>query len=303
MRHFEGVLGTSLEIQLLAETAEQASAAEHLLLAEIDRLELVFSRFLQGSELNQWQQSHQEWHSVSADLHWLLKESLFWMEQTDRAFHPGVDALTGLWKAAALNGRPPEQTEFQPVLEALSGPLWEVRDLKACKLSRLQLNFNGFAKGRIVDLACKRASEVPGVSELLVNIGGDLRHQGSRPIQVSIANPCSGADNLPAFACLQIQNQGLATSGHVHRGFQVGDQWHSHLIHPGTGLPVTRLAGVSVLADDSATADVLATAFSVLPIQDSLALADGLPRVGCLLIEGPQTVHFNRFWKDHVLSS
>lgn len=300
-QHYEGVLGTDLHLHIVASSAKDARFAETQMLLEMERLENIYSRFLADSELNLWQASTGPWLEVSEDLLWLLSEALFWMEVTSKAFHPGVDALTQLWKTAAQQGRPPEPSAMQEILNALQQPMWEVEGHQARKLSHLPLNFNGFAKGRIVDLACEKAFQSPHVESVLVNIGGDLRHLGHRGVQVDVAHPFAQADNLPPFCRLKLQGQGFATSGNTHRGFQVGEVWHSHLIHPTSGWPVSKVVGVSVLAPDSATADVLATAFSVLPVNESLSLADQLPGVGCLLVHEDQQAFSNALWKQHVL--
>lgn len=53
--HVEAALGTAIKVQITAGSRGAALAAEVALLEEIDRLELVFSRFNPASELNRWQ--------------------------------------------------------------------------------------------------------------------------------------------------------------------------------------------------------------------------------------------------------
>jgi thiamine biosynthesis lipoprotein len=68
------------------------------------------------------------------------------------------------------------------------------------------------------------------------------------------------------------------------------------LLDPRTGHPVERIAGASVIAPTAMDADALATAFSVLPEAESLALADSLAGVACLLVSRDGTVHRSRGW-------
>lgn len=178
-------------------------------------------------------------------------------------------------------------------------------------LTLVSLSFNAIAKGYIVDLAGKAAQSVAGVSDVLINIGGDLRHLahlgnleslgnsrslenfGSQRVQVDIADPRSSAQNIPPIAHIQIHNQAVASSGHHLRGFQVGETWYSHLLDPRTGYPVPARISASVIADDSATADVLATIFSILPPLKSLEIANQLPRVGCMLVSHSDSPSLN----------
>jgi len=306
-KHFERVLGTVLELQIRASSLEVAYRAETALLFEIDRLERVFSRFLSHSELVRWQCSEGE-QKVSLELGELLAESLVWQARTGGAFHPSVDALTQVWKEAEQTGLVPSSVQLKPVLEALKTPLYQVNDTAraANRLSKLPLNFNAIAKGRIADVACGAAFAVSGVLEVLVNLGGDLRHRVSPTVspakqnsglEVDIENPFSSADNAPPIARVRVQNAAVATSGGTRRGFQVGGKWFSHVLDPRTGLPAQHMACATVLADDCATADVLATAFLVLEPSESLELADSLPRVGCLLVSQNARIHSNAFWR------
>jgi len=70
---------------------------------------------------------------------------------------------------------------------------------------------------------------------------------------------------------------------------QIGARWYSHIIDPRTGQPVDHVISATVIAPNATDAGALATAFSVLTPQESLALAASRPDVEYLLItkEGP----------------
>ncbi len=293
--HFEAVLGTSLELRIRAVNRRLALLAEAALLAEIDRLELIFSRFLLESELNRFLAASQM--QVSPELLEVLILAESWQQRTRNAFHPGVDALSALWRS----GRKPSGNELEPILEQLHAPMWTISDNLVNRTSSLPVNFNAFAKGWIVDRACLVAAELEGVTDVLVNIGGDLRHSGSSEQRIAIANPFSSIDNTPALCEVRVQNCAVASSGNSRRGFQIGSDWFSHVIDPRTGRPVEHTVAVSVIAPDAATADALATAFCVLEVKDSLQLADGLPSIACLIVTEDRQVQTNQRW--HQFSS
>ncbi|MFC4455440.1 FAD:protein FMN transferase [Deinococcus sonorensis] len=299
--HYERVLGTSLELRVRAETAVQAKVAEQALLDEIDRLEQVFSRFDPASELNRWQATLGVEQPVSPDLGELLAQSLDWTRETGGAYHPGADALGRVWAEAEQRGTVPDPAELEQLVNRLQAPAYRVRaDRRAAtRLSDLTLNFNAHAKGQIVDRAAEAAYRQPGVRAVLVNIGGDLRHLGDDHLRVAVADPLTRADNAPPAAHLQISGQGVATSGDTWRGYTIRGERHSHVLDPRSGQPVTWVVGASVLARDSATADVLATAFSVLTPEESLRLADQLTGVGCLLVTRDRQRYSNRYWQQH----
>jgi FAD:protein FMN transferase len=290
VNHFEGVLGTSLELRICAANPHLALAAEGALLAEIDRLELIFSRFLPEGELNRLLTASEM--RVSPELLEVLSLAESWQQRTRNAFHPGVDSLSALWRS----GLKPKNSELEAILEQLHAPLWTISGDIVRRASSLPVNFNAFAKGWIVDRACLIASELEGVQDVLVNIGGDLRHVGPSSQPVLVADPFSSLDNAPALCEVRVQNQAVASSGNSRRGFQIGSEWFSHVIDPRTGQPVKHTVAVSVIAPDAATADVLATAFCVLEVEDSLELADSLPDVACLIVSKDRQVRTNNRW-------
>lgn len=304
--HFERVLGTALEVQLLADHTGAAEAGLNAILAEIERLEQVYSRFLPGSELNRWLATRDQAVPVSTELAGLLARSLGWQARTGSAFHPGAEALGQLWRGAADAGHTPDADALASLVGQLQAPLWSV-DLagpSARHLSPLPLNFNAIAKGRVVDAAVGAAGAVPGVRAGLVNIGGDLRHFSQapgRPLAVAVADPRGRTDNAAPLARVRLRGQALASSGGGHRGYATPGGWHSHVLDPRTGWPAGRTAGASVIADDAETADVLATALNVLDPEQGLALVGRLPRVGCLLVRPDGTTLTNSYWRHHAV--
>ena len=301
------MLGTTLEVQILATGQAQAIRAQQALLAEIDRLELIFSRFLPHSELNRWLKSSGP-VSVSAELGQVLQQALIWKELSGGAFHPATEALSLLWKAAEVSGVPPE---VSAVLDEMAQPLYTVQEQAgqhgqvsqwtAERHTHLPLGFNAFAKGFIADLSCEAALAAAGVSQVVVNIGGDLRVLGPRGVRVDIADPFTLADNAAPIAGVRVQNMGAATSGRARRGFLVGGVWHSHVLDPRSGQPAGQqqagqVISASVVAGSSASADVLATIFSVLGPADSLRLTDSLAGVACLLVDHSGQQYRNALW-------
>lgn len=289
-RHLEGVLGTALELQIVADTEAQLGAAEAALLAEVDRLEGVFSRYLPGSELNRWQARRGLPTTVSADFAALLSRAEHFMTLTGGAFHPAADTLARLWQ----RGRPDAGT-LQGVLEQMKEPLWTLEGgptgaRQVTLHTALSLNFNALAKGFITDAAAQAALKVPGVRQVMLNIGGDVRHLGQGEVSVGLEAPGQWADNRPPVGFVTLSNQAVTTSGQMHRG--------AHLLDPRTGQPTSAERTVSVIAPSGAESDALSTALCVLEVSECLALVGGLEGVGVRIGEG-RLLATTTFWQQH----
>lgn len=292
---YEQVLGTRLELSLNTKN-HKASSILRQVLAEVERLEAVFSRFDASSELNHWLRAEGA-SMVSEDLAFLLRTSQNWIEQTGAAFHPGADAFSRLWQDAELRNALPSAEAMRALRNGLTQALiQENADYSIRNLSPLPLNFNAIAKGYIVDCASQKVA--PLLDDVVLNLGGDLRHIGKSEILVEVADPFRQADNAKPALSLYIKNQAVATSGMSKRGYVIAGKRYAQLIDPRTGWPVEHLLSATVIASDCTTADVLATAFSIMSVEESLSLAEKLS-VGCFLILASGETRSNSYLDHH----
>ena len=295
---YEHVLGTSLELQVTAAHESAAQGAEAEALAEIDRLESILSGWSSTSELARWLETYDVDVPVSAELADVLHASATWRARTVGAFDPGAQSIVHRLCAGGS-----DDDASRVLLPALHEPLWRVDRTAgtARRLARHAVSLDAIAKGYIVARSAARARAVDGVSDVLLNVGGDVQHYGERAVVVGVADPFAPAENAPPVAAVRLHDAALATSGGYRRGFLLNGQRVSHIVDPRTGQPAERIASASVLAPDCATADALSTAFSVMPPDESVALAESLG-VGCLLVEQDGTVSTNASWNDRAVA-
>ncbi len=316
--YYDSVLGTSLELQCLLGRwwgRSLGPRAEQAVLEEILRQERIFSTFDPTSEISVWQETVGRDVPVSDELAEVLEASSSWTQRTHGAFDPTAEGWTRLWQSRGESGAPTSPADDERASNTggersvggtpTSTPPWNVRrtlagEFHARKLTSAPISLDAIAKGYIVDRACAIVEEVTRSSSVLINIGGDLRHLGDEPLRVQVRRPRGRAEIGPIVEEIVIRNEGVATSGGVHRGVMVDGTWHSHLIDPRTGRPVDHLELVAVVAPDAMTADVLATAFSVLGARQSLAIADSIPGVGCLLLRRDGARLTSAVWDDRA---
>jgi len=98
---------------------------------------------------------------------------------------------------------------------------------------------------------------------------------------------------------LSIRNAAISTSGGAEQFVEIDGLRYSHIVSPFTGLGLTNRIQVTVIAPDATTSDALATACCILGVERGLKLADAVPKVGVVLVEGKGTKF--RVWKSkHV---
>jgi thiamine biosynthesis lipoprotein ApbE len=283
----EQILGTSLELKVIAKSTRTAARAEAAALAEIDRQARILSSYDATSEFSRWFATRDVAVPVSPELFEVLGLFDRWRVRTSGALDASAEAATRVWKTAAARHRLPSEAEVAAAVSSVQQTHWSLRasDRTATHLSDTPLALNSFTKSYILDHAARAALAIDGVSGVVVNIGGDLVVRGDWTEAVAVANPVNDAENSEPLAHLAVRDRAVATSGSYRRGVEIDGRHYSHIIDPRTGRPAEHIVSATVVASDAATAGALATAFSVLGPDESQALAATMPEVEYLLVE------------------
>lgn len=289
---YDHILGTSCEFHITGESHQVCQQAVDLALSKIDELEAIFSVFRPDSEFQRWQQTLEKPTEVSMDLAHVLRKAEHYRQISNNAFLPIADSVRDLWKAN------PEQPR-------LSGdePLWTVDPNHpiATRHTDLPASLNAIAKGHIVDRAAEVAHGVSGILQVMVNIGGEIRHIGEGHVDVSVADPQRDAENADPLCRIRLSNEGMATSGGYRRGFtHQGQEW-SHIFDPISGKPAPRETSASVIARTTLDADAIATILSVLPQEQGEFWASTLNNVGYFVVIAPGCSTSNDYWDQKIL--
>ncbi|MEX0284796.1 MAG: FAD:protein FMN transferase [Paracoccaceae bacterium] len=139
-----------------------------------------------------------------------------------------------------------------------------------------QVYLAAIGKGYGADLV-GRALEDLGITDYMVEIGGDLyasgRNPDGQPWQIGIESP--NAHDRGMLDVIGVSGAGLASSGDYRNYFERDGKRYSHVIDPRTGRPVTHhTASATVLADNAMLADAWATAMLILGSERGLEVAD-----------------------------
>jgi len=295
--HHDHVLGTSLDVTVVADHAASAEAAEAAALAQITRLDAIFSTYVTDSELMGL--NAVESAVVSRELFDVLSACADWRARTDGALSCRVAPLMQVWRDAEESDEEPNR----PDLRRLAGRLRRaavVLDSDTRRVTRpdpVAFDANALAKGFIIDAALAAARDAaPEAQGILIDIGGDLRAWGDAPDgsdgsdapgggwRVGVASPNDAADNAELDVVLNITDRAVASSGRGARDRIIDGRSYGHVISPFDGWPVDGVAAATVVAADAMTADALATAFMVMPLRASLDLAEAEEGVEALIV-------------------
>lgn len=299
--HLDHVLGTSLDMMVIAPSQAVADNALKAVQAEIMRLDAVLSTWRSDSEISQLNQRPEM--VVSTDLFQVLQLAERGREMTDNAFSPRLGQLVTAWQQAGIKQQLP-QAELLQQLAAQAKQAQVKLDAATRRVVRpdgVQFAIDAVAKGYIIDAAMKVASRaVPDVKGLMLDIGGDIRCFGTAP-RASGWNiglhAGSNADNSAAQQVLCLNNQAVAHSGSGARDVNVAGTAYAHTLSPQDGKAVSLVRNSTVVAPTAATADLLATAISVMAPEAAMALVNRLPDVEAMLTTDSGTQLSSTGWQ------
>lgn len=210
---------------------------------------------------------------------------------TGGAWDCTVMPLVDLWGFGPKGTReqPPDATEIATLLTEVGfskialGP--ERRLLKQAEVS---VDLASIAKGYGVDRVVQALNDL-GLKSFLVEIGGEIYAKGvklnGQKWRVGINLPDTNALVTEVYAVTELNDLALATSGNYRNYFETDGEIYTHILDPRTGYPVkSEIASISVIAPTCAKADGLATAMTVLGVEQSLALAEADPEVEVFII-------------------
>jgi thiamine biosynthesis lipoprotein len=284
--HYENVLGTSLEIKVVAASSTQSEAAEQTVLAEIEREAHILSSWDPQSEFSNWFGTSGQPVRISPELFEVLGLFDQWRELTHGALDASAETITRAWKRAAAEKRMPTPDELSAAVAGVQKVHWRLdpANRTATHTSDTPLAMNSFVKSYIAGRAADKALTTSGAQGLVVNIGGDIVVRGNWRELVDISDPRSDAENGAPIAHLAIRDRAVATSGDYRRGVEISGRHYSHIVDPRTGMPADQIISSTVVARTAAEAGALATALSVLTPEESSRLAASLPGVEYLLV-------------------
>ncbi|MFC1579317.1 FAD:protein FMN transferase [Thermodesulfobacteriota bacterium] len=249
--------------------------------AALERVNEQMSAYLKTSEISRFNRSTgEDWFSVSPETAQVVTAALKVSKESDGAFDVTVGPLIRLWRFGPDKQEKmvPGEAEIRKTMASIGYHKIKVRR-KPPALGKghadIQINLSAIAKGFGVDQIAGVLQRA-GVTDYLVEIGGELRTRGSkadgRAWTIGIETPTDYKRSIQET--IHLGDRAMATSGDYRNFFKKDGKRYSHTIDPTTGRPVEhQLASVSMIADNCMEADAWATALMVLGPDRGYSLA------------------------------
>ena len=202
----------------------------------------------------------------------LIEESVVCSQVTDGCYDITTRPLSNLWKMAIRSHTLPFEFEI-----ASAASLVDYRDIlidrerSAIKLQRRgqQIDLGAIAKGYAAD-EVRRIFRAENVTEAIINLGGTVYNMGQTR-RIGIQNPFGATGEC--FSFIDVAEKAVVSSGIYEQGFEKDGVTYHHIVDPQSGYPSdSPLAGVTLIGDNAAQLDALATAVCVMPLPKAIVL-------------------------------
>lgn len=262
------VMGTVLEITVVADDPDTARRLGELALAEARHWEDVLTTWHPDGELAQFNaRAGSGPVALSTDLLGALRRMLELSERTGGAFDPAVGPLVQLWRSSS--GLPPSAPASEPRYRI--GLALTIREGSAELLPGAALDTGAIGKGMALD-AVARQLRAHGASAAFLDFGGSSQLALGAPPDSprGWAVAVSGLGKGEIHGILYLRDAALSTSRALSPAEPSGV-----IIDPRSGQPVTPPRLATVLAPDATTAEAWSTALIVLG-RDPLERLEGV---------------------------
>jgi FAD:protein FMN transferase len=312
-------MGSPFSITLYAQDTVGLYQTIETAYAQVDRLNAIFSDYSETSEISILSKNAKKDMPivVSKELMHVLKLADKAARLSNGAFDITVGHIVKLWRKARKDKAFPNDVDIKIALNKTGFKHIHYLSDTTIAFDRVgvRLDFGGIVKGyaaqKVVDILTKNNFPM-----CLVDAGGDLAI-GEKPLrtfdgkntegvgwQIGISVPQSETALMPKM--LTLAKCAIATSGDMYNFVEINGKRYSHIVDPNTGIGLTHQRNVTVIANDGATADWLATACSVLPIRRAKRLIRKIPNAELLILEmhngtikGYQTKGFAHYFEEH----
>jgi len=290
------LMGNRFEITVVGD--DPAWADEHIDAAveEIRRIERLLTTYDDSSETSQINRyAGLTPVAVSAETLKLIERSIRISRLTQGAFditYGSVDKR--LWNFdPAMTSLPDAETAKKMVrlIDYRNILLDREQGTVFLKHTGMRIGFGGIGKGYAADRA-RQLLKTRGVTSGIINASGDLAVWGSQPDgqpwTIGVVHP--DASDQP-FSYMQLSNMAVATSGNYEKYAIIDGKKYSHTIDPRTGLPVSGIKSVTIIAPYAEIADAMATPVMVMGIEAGLDMINQMKDIECILIDDNNRIY------------
>ena len=210
-----------------------------------------------------------------------------------------IGPLVKLWRIGFKQAKLPTPTEIFATLPLLNSEqiiLDSQQQTVFLARKGMEIDLGALAKGYIADYLMAKLKKQ--CHSAMINLGGNFLAFGPNPKRengkwyVGIQHPQKRRHQH--LGILAIENQSVVTSGIYERFLMVDGKRYHHLLDSQTGFPFeTRMASLTIVANQSLTCEIWTSRLFGLPISEALAVIEQHPELEGIIVDQENQVYLS----------
>ncbi len=299
------LMGTVVEITVVARDEERAEEAMTAAFKEIRRLEEIMSTYIPSSDISRVNAAAGlSPVKVNRDLILVVKKALEFAHLSGGAFNIALGPAIDLWNVTKSDRIPSDQEleAIRPLIDLKNILVDDTADTIFLKERGMRINLGGIGKGFAADYAYNVLLR-HGIRSGIIAVAGDLRVFGKRPDgstwNIGIKYPRKKEEIMAQVRFSDMADMAISTSGDYERFFMKNGIRYHHVLSPDTLHPSRGNQSVSVIAQDSTTADAISTAIFAMDPEKGFKLLESLPEVEGIIMGDDGHIGLSSGLKGH----
>ncbi len=302
-------MGSPFTIILYHHDSAYAKKVSDDALSLVDSFVNIYSDYIESSELSRLSASAGSGrkNNVSVAMLDILNRAREAYHHSHHAFDITIGPLSDLWRVSRKKKIFPPSTDVEERKKLVGFQYVKINNRrKTVKLKKrgMRLDLGGIAQGYIATQVLNYIQGA-GIKSVLVDVSGDIATGEAPPGRSSWVLGV----NLPEDATaihdkkIRVVNMAVSTSGDIYQYIENNGKRYSHIIDPRTGYGITERKNVTVIANDATTADWLATACSILTVEQGKKLVNKMKAemLVAYMVNGQVQVEktdgFDKYWE------
>jgi len=285
------MMGTEYRVTVIVEDDTDHVQLKTAVVDAMNSVNQSMSNYIADSEVSVFNRlPANQIQQLSPDFVEVMSEALAISELSNGAFDVTLARAIDVWgfgPDGSIKQRPNREVLSQLVSTVGFEKLSLHGNVLTKSVDGVEINLSAIAKGYAVDKVAL-VLESLGISNYLINIGGELRASGqsidNKLWRVGIEKPhiLGGIQEIAI-----LDNAAIATSGDYRNYLVVDGQQFSHTIDSRTLMPIYhKLALVSIISQRTSTADALATAMMAMDEKRAWEFANDNDLAAYMIVRG-----------------
>lgn len=227
--------------------------------------------------------------TIDSELYKIIELGLSWYDKSDGKFNINMGNIIAVWKKYR-----DLKTGIPTMDELLSSGSIDINNVELLgnnkiKNTKPNIDLGAVAKGYATQKAGEYLKE-KGIDSFIINAGGNVvvgKNNTKDSFSIGIENPEHTSD---IYQVIKGNDIAVVTSGGYERFYEYNGVRYHHIIDPDTLFPADNMLSVTIVAKDSALADILSTTLFLMKPKDAIDLVNDLDDVEAIIYVDSNTI-------------